>query len=701
MGASIALSAVVALGVCLPFLSQGWLLLLDWQRGPHVPFPSAFWGLDGQLPVAVPFLAGAWAIGHVVGHSIVAWLPIVAALVWAGISVARLVGGPTPRRLPAGLLYAVNPFVYDRLYAGHVSFLLAYAVLPVAVASLLKATRADAARSAWIRPVLWITLLVALTPHFAWLVAVPCVVLLACDRSRSTLGRLGGAAVAVLVANSYLVLPAVVGDGQNAVDVGSGDLTAFRTSGDGLGLIGNVVGLHGFWRQEVPLPKDDVPGWPLFLAAILVVAAAGAVAGWRRGDDRRLVVVSGGTGVIGLVLALGDQGPAGAVYRWLFVHVPGFEIMREPQKFAALVALAYAVLFGLGAEALVRGTTRRVSGRAWAVAVLFLPIAATPTLFWGLGGRVEVSHYPAAWAEADRLMGDGPERILFLPWHQYLAFPFTDRVVANPAPHAFRRDVIAGDNVELPELATASLSVRSAYLEFLYDHGSQVQTFGQLVAPHAVKYVVVAKVVDWRKYAWLDLQRDLEKVLDRPEITVYRNLRPAGLGARLAQATTVEDWGELVGLSEQTDLSGTAVRARRLAPGRIRLPASGIPSAPAAIDSGVRRRSGVRYDVPPGRPGWLVIAEPFNREWRLEGRPAVPLAWGGVGFRTGRDATSVVFARWSVVRLGYGISLACVGFLTFRRFRPSRKGRVCQQFEARNVELDAGVDTEKNPDFDR
>lgn len=673
VGASIALSAVVALGVCLPFVAKGWLLLLDWQRGPHVPLPSAFWGLDGQLPVGVPFLTGAWALGRLVDPSIVAWLPIVAALSLAGVTVGRLLRGPALRRVPAGLLYAVNPFVYDRLYAGHVSFLLAYAVLPLAVASLLKATQGDD-RAGWLRPALWITLLVALTPHSAWLVAVPCLIVLAWDRSVSTLGRLAGVTFAVVVANAYLVLPAARG-GQNAVDVGTGDLTAFRTSGEGLGLLGNVAGLHGFWRQEVPLPRDEVPGWPLFLAAILLVAVAGAAAGWRRAGDRRLVVVTAGAGAVGLVLALGDQGPTGAVYRWLFLNVPGFEIMREPQKFAALLALAYAVLFGLGAEALVGGATGRASGRAWAALVLVLPIAATPTLFWGLRGRVEVSRYPAAWAEADLVMGDGPERILFLPWHQYLGFPFTGRVVANPAQHAFRRDVIAGDNVELPLLRTASLSVRSAYLEFLYEQGSQMRTFGQLVAPHAVKYVVVAKVVDWREYEWLDRQQDLEKVLDRPEIAVYRNVRAVGLGSRRAAAVTVEDWGELVGLSEQTDLSGTAVRARRLAPGRIRMPAVRTSGVPLAVDDGLRRRSAVRYDVPPGRPGWLVLAEPFDRAWHVDGRSAVAMAWGGVGFPIGPDREEVAFARWSDVRLGYGISVVSVAFVIFRGFDCRSKGQ--------------------------
>ena len=667
--ATIALAAAVAIGVCLPFVAKGWLFLLDWQRGPHVPLPRELWGLDGGPPAGVPFALAAWALGRVLDPSIVAWLPIVVALFVAGVAAGRLVGGSTSRRLPAALLYTVNPFVYDRLYAGHVSFLLAYALLPVAVASLLAASRADR-RSARLRPVLWITLLVALSPHLAWLMAAVCLVVLATSPDRRTAGWLAGLAVAVVLANAYLVLPSL--RGEPAVEVGTADLVAYRTSGDStLALLGNVAGLHGFWRQEIPLPRDDVPGWPLFQGAIVVVGAAGAVRGWRRAEDRRLVAVAAGVGAVGFVLALGDQGPVGSAYRWLFVHVPGFEVMREPQKFAALLALAYAVLFGLGAQALVAGVRGR--GRAfWTAAALALPVAATPTLFWGLAGRVEVTRYPSSWEEADHLMGDGPERVLFLPWHQYLSFPFTGRVVANPAHFAFRRDVIAGDNVELPGLRSASRVTRSAYLEFLYAHGQELRTFGQLVAPHGVKYVVVSKAVDWRDYTWLDRQVDLEKVLDRPEISVYRNARTVSLGTRDLGATTVDDWGEVVGLSETADLSGTAVRARHQGPGRIRAPSARAAPLPPGARARVERLSPVRYRVAKGLGGWLALGEPFDRSWRLDGRRPVPLAGGVVGFPVGPDGSEIRFGHWSLLRLGYAISgavLGCVAIGSVRRER--------------------------------
>ncbi|MGH9154159.1 MAG: hypothetical protein ACRD03_17645 [Acidimicrobiales bacterium] len=668
-----ALAAAVAIAVCAPFLGKGWLFLLDWIRGPHVPPPAELWGLGGP-PAALPFALATWALGELVGPAVLGWLPIVAALATAVVAAGALVGGPVTRRAAAGLLYAVNPFVFDRAFAGHVAFLLGYALLPLAVRSLLRAEQSAGAARLW--PVLWVTLLIGLAPHFAWLVGVICLAMLATRPSRRTAAWLAGMAAAVVLASAYLVVPSA--GRPPAVEVGPADLAAYRTSGDGpFGPLANVAGLHGFWRQEIALPKHDVPGWPLFWAAVVVVAGAGVVRGWRgRNAERRLVAVVAGSGALGFLLALGDQGPAGAVFRWLFVNVPGFEVMREPQKFAALLALAYAALFGIGAQSLVDGARRPAGRRLWAAALLVLPVATAPTLLWGFGGRVEVGRYPASWAEADRLMGDGPEKILFLPWHQYLHLPFTRRIVANPARFAFRRDVVSGDNVELPGLPTTSRSVRSAYLEFLYGHGERLASFGQLVAPQGVRYVVVAKAVDWRRYFWLDRQDDLEKVLDREEIVVYRNTRPVAAGTRVPVVVTVEDWGEYAGLSERADLSGVAVRVRREGPGPIRAPATMPVIPPASVPiSAARRSSPVRYEVAPGPPGWLVLAEPYDRSWRLGDAGATRLAGGVTGFETGPGGGDARFGHWSVVRASYGLSAATVALVALAGFVAPGTGR--------------------------
>src|SRR5450756_895804 len=169
-----------------------------------------------------------------------------------------------------------------------------------------------------------------------------------------------------------------------------------------------------------------VSGWFVLLLAVLVVVAAGAVTALRDvqttgttesgGDTRRrggvrldrrlvasVVVISA---VVGFFLALGSQGPTGPFFRWAYVHVPFFNIMREPEKFSVLLALGYAACFGWGIERWANSFApgRRILGVvAVFVVALGLPLAYTPTIFDGLDGQIATSHLPASWTQAEQI----------------------------------------------------------------------------------------------------------------------------------------------------------------------------------------------------------------------------------------------------------------------------------------------------------
>jgi hypothetical protein len=49
-------------------------------------------------------------------------------------------------------------------------------------------------------------------------------------------------------------------------------------------------------------------------------------------------------GLVGIFLAKGAQDPFGGVYLWMFDHVPGFVMFRDPTKWYLLIALSYSVL---------------------------------------------------------------------------------------------------------------------------------------------------------------------------------------------------------------------------------------------------------------------------------------------------------------------------------------------------------------------
>ncbi len=646
----------VGAAVVAPMTGSGWLLLLDWVPGPHPDLARAAVGLDGNLAHAVPFAAVSVATIGLLG-SAASWLLLALAFPVAGLGVGRLVPLGPIARVAAGLLYCVNPFVFDRIYVGHIAFLVGYAVLPWVFASLVAASRHAKGR---VTPVLWIALIISCSIHFAWLVVIAVAAITVTHRRWATVRWSLSIGVLTVLTTSYVLIGSFAS--RPAVTVGAVDLASYRTTGDSrYGLFLNVLGLNGFWRIGPRLPKNDLAGWPIVLLAVLVVVALGARHVWRSranaGADVLPVVIAG---IAGYLLAFGDQGPLGSAYRWAFNHVPGFAVMREPQKFLALLALAYAVLFGWGVQRAIDLASGRKGRRATAAVLLVLPLVFAPTLFLGLGGQVEAVRYPASWYRADQLMGNGDGRILFLPWHQYLSFPFTGRVVANPAPNFFRRNVISGDNVELREAGTTSTSHRSRFLEFVFSNTDHVSRFGSLLTPLGVEYVVVARTVDWRRYeTWLSQQADLALVEDLGEILVYRNTRYAGPAFRVEHRLQLEDWGQLLGAANQRDLARVAVTVRDQRGGAIRLPPM---SAEDATQSPVQGRSNsvVEFLIPPGAGSTIILTEQFDESWRMDERQPVELAAGTMAFNARATREVARYERWIVVILGFGISVCTV-----------------------------------------
>lgn len=646
---------LLGVGVCWPLFGGRPLFLLDWVAGPHAALvPASVYGLNGGLTTSILSTLGTATLLHVFGEA-ATWLVLFAFFPIAALGVGRLVGGSVLARVAAASVVCVNPWVFDRIYAGQLALIFGFALLPFATRAALRDRGGHDVIGA-LACALWWAILTALSPQFAWIygvvVVVGAVTLWVRRRRAQVLWRSAGAAAAwfagaagascamtlyVLVAHSATSLP---------VKVGTATLEIYATTGDRhLGLFANVAALYGFWRRGPgpTLPKDVITGWPFLMLAILAVVATGywVVLRTRHGThdgpgNRQLGWPLLAIGIVGYFFALGAQGPTGGLFRWAYRVVPFFDVMREPQKVLMLTVLMYAVGIGWGIGHLQR--TSPGSARPWvrfgvAAAVgIALPLGYTATMFDGLGGQIAPSVIPAAYAQANRLMGKGSGQVLFFPWHLYEALPFAgDRVVANLGPSVFERPVISGDNVQVGRLETQSTSPRSRYLGQFVDGERSRRAFGAQVAPLGVEYVVLAKVVDWRTYAWLAHEPDLRLVSDTPSLEIWRNLAFDGVGHR---------------------------------------PGASRP---------VVEISPVAYRVPGGRRSMATIDAPYERGWTLEGVAGVPTPEGDVGFPldTVRGGTAV-FSPWGPTKDGYVASGAAAflvaAVLTVDRWRRRRRG---------------------------
>jgi hypothetical protein len=715
----LALGLLIGLAVCIPFFCGGRLFLLDWSVGPTTPIVSInTLGLFGGLTSGVvgSLLTGLlnWALG-----SVSTWLLFLLFFPTACLGISRLAGGSLTSRISAGVLYTVNPFVFNRLYVGHIDLLLGYALLPFAVLSALR-LQGPLWRYA-LRVSLWWAGLTAITPHFSWIygVVVLVVAIVAASKGalRDSVVRLAATIVSFFVMSMYLLLPHFVTN--LATQNGPSSLALYQTSGDPrFGLFGNVAGLYGFWRlgPGPTLPKNLISGWPFLFVAILLVAVTGAWVALRKtkgtGEDEKEVEENAGrtpistllqaesprtsseptrafvatslliVGVVGYFLALGSQGPTGPLFRWCYVHVPFFAIMREPQKFLMLLALAYAVFFGWGISHISKLVTTAKATRA-ATAALFLgialPLGYTPTMFNGLSAQIAPSHVPSAYQKANNLMGNGTGNVLALPWHLYLSYPFTsNRVVANLTPSLFTRNVISGDNVEAGGIETQSTSLESKYLAKLYARGSSLKHFGALIAPLGVKYVVLSKTVDWPAYLWLTHQSDLKMILNTSSLEVWENLSYDNIGQSHVTLSAVSSLNDAV--KEVTN----ATSALGLVSPRVAREAKSLANSNDATSSGdnVTMISPVAFHIDAGSPGWVEIDEPYQVGWSLDGVATLPSAEGSMLVHVGANGGNVVFTPWRSARLGYIVSggafLLIVLTLNIERVRRRWRARVRQ-----------------------
>jgi hypothetical protein len=208
--------------------------------------------------------------------------------------------------------------------------------------------------------------------------------------------------------------------------------------------------------------------------------------------------------------------------------------MRDAGKWAALLALAYSQLGGLGADSSlswVREQLHGVPDRAWIGGLatgllLALPLFYGNGLLYGSHGEIKPSQYPPGWYAADRVLAsDGhPERTLFLPWHEYLRLSFVgnqNNVVASPAPQFFSTPILSSADPEVPGTAPPATPDQVAVSGLVRAMGAG-QWKAVLVSLN-VKYVLLARQVDWHMYKYLDDQPGLVKVQDFGSIVLYRN----------------------------------------------------------------------------------------------------------------------------------------------------------------------------------
>ncbi|HEX7963490.1 MAG TPA: hypothetical protein VF466_02765 [Candidatus Saccharimonadales bacterium] len=526
--------ALLAAVVLLPFAAPGYIFTLDAAPVPHIPAPHAG-GSDYLWQELLHILNSA------VPSQVIEKLLFVAIILGSAIGMHRLMDflqrrtghdttlGWGPARYFAGLLYAVNPFTYDRFMAGQYGVLLGYALLPFVLEALLAfAVHPD--RRGMLRVALGIVLVsIVSLPTTGLAVLAGALTLAAAAWQQRRKARLLrqyvryglGAAGIFAVLSSYWLLPALLGKGALAQQVHTftpAHTAAFATVGSGfVGKLAHVAQLQGFWVEPhglFTLPQEQLPGWGTVRLLVWALAVVGAVVLYR--SSRQLGATFLLIGLSGWLLAAG-------LAAGLLTHF-GY---REPQKFAALVALSMAVFAGFGVAQIVALGRARSEGWANAAvaAALVVLLLFTPTMYWGFGGQLRPRKYPDGWFAANAFLAQqgGSYQAVFLPWHEYMSFAFTaDRIIANPAARFFGQPVTISNDPELGAIKPPA-DAAATRIGALVAGGQHTPLLAAQLAGFNVRFVLLAKDYDYRRYNYLEQQPGFHRVFDSQSLRIYEN----------------------------------------------------------------------------------------------------------------------------------------------------------------------------------
>jgi hypothetical protein len=400
---------LLALG---PGLRRGFLLTYDMLFVPREPFSSALPGL--APPRAVPSDLVMAVLTRALPADIVqkAVLLSIFVLACAGVAVV-CESQPVLARLAAGVFYAWNPYVAERLIIGHWALLLGYASLPWV---LRAATRPDLAswRGAGR---LALVMVPAVVGGFLAMTIIALVIVPAAVLSGSV--RRGATALGLLAAGS---LPWLIPSLLHPVYADPGGVAAFAARADTpFGAFGSLLMLGGEWNAQT-VPTGYGGGWSALWLAVVLVALAGFV--WLgRGRLGRGWAPLGLAAAVGLAVAsIGVTAPGRDLLRAATGVWPGVAVFRDAQQFVAPLALAEAAGLGLVTAWAMNPSRKQqradVAGVALGILALVVPVLLLPGLAWGAAGRLRPAEYPASWLGAARMIDDSktPGAVLLLPW---------------------------------------------------------------------------------------------------------------------------------------------------------------------------------------------------------------------------------------------------------------------------------------------
>ena len=382
-----------------------------------------------------------------------------------------------------------------------------------------------------------------------------------------------------------------------------------------------IAALHPNWPENIFGKTYFLQPEFLILPLVSFMSLLFVTRSNKEQHERRWVWSFAVLGLVGTFLSKGANAPFGNVYVWLFEHVPGFVMFRDPTKFYVLIMISYAVLIPSTLHFISVEVKKYVGKALWiipGVFILYWIILIHPALVGSLGGTFAQRKVPDQYNDLKVFLQheQGFYRTLWIPRQSRFTFTSSNQLSIEAGPLLGATDAATlstAMHAEDIQEHIAQLGIR--YIIVPYDPYGELFTYDRTYSQ--TKRAEVEEVLD--RVLWL-------KKIRSHDIAVYETPKPKD---------------------------------------RFWLPQGEL--------KGWRRIADDRYeaDIVIAEPTRLIMSESFHRGWQvnIDGirAPATKEAFGIMSFplsRAGRYTAIIEFAPRRWFEFSRWISLTTFGIVS-------------------------------------
>lgn len=524
---------LIVFSIFIPFFRQGFIFSYD---GLFF-YPKIVYKLHYLLPNQTYFLFFLDKLSYLIPTWIIQRLIWMMALFIGALGCFHLFG-KSSRLIGylAGIFFIFNPFVYERMIMGQTTVVLGFSLYPWVVLSLIKFFLEKKYSFLIVAGVLY-GIAVLLFPHSLFILGllVLAIFLYFLLKEKNFLKIVLSFLllfIFVTVINLNWLLPSLReknGMSELSTQFSQSDFTFYATSEGKINNIWfNVLTLNGHWGERYKFFNYHLDSYLSRFSTVLILAfiLLGIYLGLKNKKEKALSLLALSSIIIALILAIGKAHPfTEFLTRPLYQYFPFYNGLREPQKWAALILLAYIFFFSVSFRYFLKKAKKTKTIKILLAFLLFLPIINAHQMLWGFNNQLKVGDFPKSWYGVNDYLNnqEGDFKVLFLPWRFYINLSFASREIINPALSFFDKFTFIGSDINVNntyyQVYEEDLRILDDQMGFIMKgRCPDLVTFKRV----GVKYILLVMEDNWESYAAIGNCPNLELVKKYPKLFLFQ-----------------------------------------------------------------------------------------------------------------------------------------------------------------------------------